>query len=112
MADNPSATLAGIREDIEATADVYDLDGAGKRSYPISAAMVRHARVAVDAVERVLALADEAISTVGALHCSCAAGSPDKCVCPDTTVAWTLDPAKVREAISAALTGEERSDGK
>ena len=54
-----ATTLAGIREDIEATADVYDLDGAGKNSYPVSAAMSRHALVLLTALEAVQALANE-----------------------------------------------------
>ena len=53
---DPTSALAGIREDIEATVDVYNLDGAGKNSYPVSAAMTRHARVLLAAVEAVLAL--------------------------------------------------------
>jgi hypothetical protein len=56
--DDPSATLSAIREDIEATVDVYNLDGAGKNSYPVSAAMVRHARVLVAALEAVLRQVD------------------------------------------------------
>ena len=55
MPDDPlSSTLAAIQEDIEATVAVYDLDGAGKNSFPVSAAMVRHARVLLAALEAVL----------------------------------------------------------
>ena len=59
MPDDLAATLATIAEDIEATVAVYDLDGVGKNSYPISAAMSRHARVLRAALEAVLNLADE-----------------------------------------------------
>ena len=87
MPDDPlSATLAGIREDIEATVAVYDLDGVGKNSYPISAAMSRHARVLLAALEAVLKLADPEKST----------GVP---------------PVRILAAITAALTGDDRDHG-
>lgn len=81
MPDTSPATLAGIRADIEETADVYDLDGAGKNSYPVSATMVRHARSLVAALEVVLALADKEST-----------GIPPVCI---------------RRAITAELAGKE-----
>ncbi len=54
MATDPTTALAEIRVDIEETVTVYNLDGAGKNSYPVSAAMSRHARSLLAAVEAVL----------------------------------------------------------
>ena len=57
MADvDLTAELDGIADDIEATASVYNLDGAGKNSYPVSAAMIRYARPLLAALRAVLAL--------------------------------------------------------
>lgn len=65
----------------------------------------------VAAIEAALKLADEAIPALGAIHCTCAGnGADDTCRCPERPVAWTLDPAKLRETIGAALTGTQPSE--
>jgi hypothetical protein len=54
---DPAALLAPIRADIEETVYVYSLDGAGKSTHPVSAAMSRHARSLLAAVDAALSLA-------------------------------------------------------
>ena len=64
------------------------------------------------ALRAVLELAGEAIPALGAIRCTCAGnGSDDTCRCPESPVAWTLDPSKVREAITREITGKGESDG-
>jgi hypothetical protein len=95
---DPSATLAAIREDVEVTADVYNLDGTGKNSYPVSAAMIRHARVLLAALETALGFHGEHRGHCDG--CSDAYGEP---------VEWPCDEFR---AITTALTGtpKEGSD--
>jgi hypothetical protein len=110
--DDPSATLAAIREDVEVTADVYNLDGTGKNSYPVSAAMVRHARVAVAALEAALALADD-WEQRAANHERQAKALRDNggMLVPAAQEAraqtYRANATALREAITTALTGEE-----
>ena len=54
---------------------------------------------AVEALEKVLELAGKA----GVRLSAC--GVTGRCSCGEHPVAWNLDPAKVREAITAALAG-------
>jgi hypothetical protein len=78
----------------------------GERAAPRTA--MRRLLAAIDAV---LEKADEAIPAVGAIHCTCAGnGADDTCRCPERPVAWTLDPAKLRETIRAALAGKDAGD--
>lgn len=97
-----AATLAEIRADIEETADVYNLDGAGKNSYPISAAMIRHARPLLAAVEAALKHHRRVPDQRGV-----ADGPPRPPICEGCRIAW---PCPEVAAITAALTGTQPSE--
>jgi hypothetical protein len=114
--DDVAAILAGIRERQALASDA---------SLGFSRMEERHAaliKVAyedtprlVAAVEAALEAADGAIPALGLPPADCTyACDSGKCDCSGGTraVAWNLDPAKLREAITAALTGEEAGDGK
>lgn len=112
MADTDlAALLAGIRERRELViAANLNADAFGD----VYAAMVQLACVdsafLLAAAGAVLKLADEAVPALGVLPADCTyACDSGECDCSGKTraVAWNLDPAKLREAITATLTGEE-----
>lgn len=87
-----SATLAGIRENDERVIALCDMAPAVVRQ------LAEHdVPLLLAALEAVLKLADEAGPTV--------TDWPDE----RHIYGWTLDPAKVREAITAELTGTGRA---
>ena len=92
-ADDPTSALDQIRTDIEDTVAVYNLDGPGKNSYPISAAMSLHARSLLAAIERVLELTRDS-------------SGDDLYPSIDVTV------GEVREAITSALSGTQQGEDK
>jgi hypothetical protein len=76
-----------------------------------------HAHVALAALEAVLKVADEA-EPVDIAVCTCrdceASGEPgyeDYEPHPGRAFSWDLDPARIREAITRELSGEESGDG-
>lgn len=112
--DVPSATLAGIREDVEETVAVYDLDGAGKNSYPVSAAMSRHALVLLVAVEAALKDHRKSMFPAGPPGAGDAYG---KHYCAgicytsiDDQVIYRVWPCQPYQDIIAALAGKESAD--
>ena len=116
MTPDLSSTLAGIGADIEDTVAVYNLDGAGKNSYPVSAAMSRHASVLFAAVEAVLKLADDWDGKAAAFTAAASRdGGPSRMTRAmlNARVQVLQDCAQaLREAITAALLGEGAGDEK
>lgn len=96
-----TAEVARIRTDIDETVDVYNLDGTGKNSYPVSAAMSRHARSLLAAIQAVLDQHRPIRNLDGQLRC-------DKCSFAFPTP-W---PCGEVEAITRALVAaEDRDEG-
>jgi hypothetical protein len=98
-----AAILAGIRERSEVAAKI---SVSWKAQIQRARASASDVPLLLAAVEAVLKLADEAIPALGLTPADCTdACDSGACDCSGTArvVAWNLDPAKVREAITAAL---------
>lgn len=128
MPDAPDSPSSALDRDRKRAADMdlaladelgylrtcLEVAAATPEAFDLAVLLPRVSR-AVDALEAVLELADGAEVT-----------GKTGCACPDCTIArrlrlggthglqacmWNLDPAKVREAITTALTGEEAGHG-
>jgi len=113
--DRVASTLAGIREDIKATVAVYDLDGTGKNSFPVSAAMSRHARVLFAALEAALEEAADWVKTSAILDGKAEraidngrlSGPATSALLSGRAQAYQDCAQALREAITTALAGKE-----
>ena len=116
--DNLTAALEEIGADIEATVSVYNLDGIGKNSYPVSAAMSRHARPLLAALRAVLELADDLMRKSEALDAEAeyvAGEHPEAAAVAvlkrERSIAYDECARWFREAITREITGKGESDG-
>ena len=105
---DPSSLLSGIRADIEATVAVYNLDGAGKNCFPISAAMSRHARSLLAAIEALSSALrthqNKLTDTKGEFCAGCLEPS---CPDPEAIITTALGGEAVNHSAQAAATRED-----
>jgi hypothetical protein len=100
--DPAASALDGIRETLHVAKEqgFAEWDDAY-----LPSALYRHTASLLAAAEAALKAAD------GATILLSACGVSGRCSCGTHPVAWNLDPAKLREAITAALAGKEDDDG-